>query len=461
MKKVLIVDNSRLMRSILKELLTELDLEPIGEAVDVPEAIKAYHALQPDLVTLDLIMPGGSGLDVLKDIRTHNPKTNVLIITESGQESVDRLVHEAGANGILHKPVTREDLQRAIKALQSGSGDGNGRPGKPRALVVDDSIVMRNMVKELLAEQGVDTAGEAGDVVEAIKAYSVIKPDLVTLDLIMPGGSGFDVLKKIMSQDPKAKVMMVSSVAQEKVTDEALQLGACAVLHKPLTQEIVRSALSKVFPAARPAGKPEPARPKSFKDFSADQVKMLERIFRNGAETCLQAMDTMCKQTWKLSGIRFLDGTSPEVTALMKPSEGRQVIVVQMTVGRDIPTVCLLVMSHQGAEQITNLLTHNQREGMGPDVVQLVLMEWANILITAILNAFANSIGGAIVSTPPSVVDWPTQEVIARATRELSDLPERNVLVRVQYLCDPLKADCETLFIFRADSMNKLLGTIP
>src|SRR5579859_3915991 len=114
MKKVLIVDNSRLMRSILKELLTELDLEPIGEAVDVPEAIKAYHALQPDLVTLDLIMPGGSGLDVLKDIRSKNPNAKVLIITESGQQSVDKMVKDAGASGILHKPVTREDLERAI-----------------------------------------------------------------------------------------------------------------------------------------------------------------------------------------------------------------------------------------------------------------------------------------------------------------------------------------------------------
>src|SRR5581483_6367307 len=202
----------------------------------------------------------------------------------------------------------------------------------------------------------------------------------------------------------------------------------------------------------------KPARRLSFKDFTKEEVKTLDRVFKTGAESCLQAMDTMCKTTWKLQGIKFLEGASPEAAALMKPAEGRQIIVVQMTVGRDIPTVCLLVMSRQGAEQITNVLTHNQREGMGPDVVQLVLMEWANILITAILNAFANTIGGAIVSTPPSVVDWPTQEVIARATRELSDIPERNLLVRVQYYCEPLKADCETLFIFRADSMNRLVG---
>src|SRR5579863_10309810 len=194
MKKVLVVDNSRLMRSILKELLTELDFEPIGEAVDVPEAIKAYHALQPDLVTLDLIMPGGSGLDVLKEIRSKNPKARVLIITESGQDSVDKMLAEAGASGVLHKPVTREDLQRALEGIESGSGDGNGRPGKPKALVVDDSLVMRSMVKELLAEEGVETAGEAGDVLEAVKAFHLLKPDLVTLDLIMPGGSGFDVL---------------------------------------------------------------------------------------------------------------------------------------------------------------------------------------------------------------------------------------------------------------------------
>src|SRR5260370_10172218 len=111
MKRVLIVDNSRLMRAILKELLSELGLDPIGEAVNVKEGIKAYQALQPDLVTLDLIMPGPSGLEMLREIRSKDPQAKILVITESGQGAINQQVIEMGACGILHKPVTREALQ--------------------------------------------------------------------------------------------------------------------------------------------------------------------------------------------------------------------------------------------------------------------------------------------------------------------------------------------------------------
>jgi chemotaxis protein CheY-P-specific phosphatase CheC len=168
-------------------------------------------------------------------------------------------------------------------------------------------------------------------------------------------------------------------------------------------------------------------------------------------------MDAMCKARWKVAGIRFISGASPDIAAIMDPSYARQVTSVQMLLAKDIPAVCLVLISRQGAQQITRLLAQNQHGDTGPDVTHLVLTEWANILLTAILDAFANILGSARATTTPSLVEWPPEEVLPRSIKELSDLPERSALVRVQYSCEGLGADCETLFIFRADSMSRLL----
>lgn len=462
MKSVLIVDNSRLMRSILKELFTELGLETIGEAVDVEEGLKAYQALRPDLVTLDLILPGRPGLEMLKAILSSDPDAKVLVIADSDQPSVEQQVLSSGACGMLHKPVTREELQRAIENIET-SALGRIRPksGKPKALVIDDSLVMRSMIKDLLADLGVETVGEAIDAVEAVKAYQNLKPDFATLDLIMPGGSGFDALKKILVLDPKAKIIVISSVAPDSVSERALRLGACAVLQKPLSQEMVKNILDKIFSPTIPLP-PDTASSKAslrqtLKDLTSEQYKSLEDIFRSGSESCLRTMDAMWKARWKVAGVRFLSGASPEVADIMDASYVPQVTSAQMLLAKDIPAVCLVFISRKGAQQIMRLLTQNQRGETGQELIHLVLTEWANILITAIIDAFGNILGSARVSATPSLVEGPPEEVLPGSIKELSDVPERSVLVRVQYSCEGLGADCETLFIFRADSMSKLL----
>lgn len=86
---------------------------------------------------------------------------------------------------------------------------------------------------DLLSEMGHQVAGEAEDGREALKVFSSVKPDLVLLDLIMPGKSGLETLQEIKAADPSAKVVMLTAVQQETMTKELLEKGALAVLHKP------------------------------------------------------------------------------------------------------------------------------------------------------------------------------------------------------------------------------------
>jgi two-component system chemotaxis response regulator CheY len=89
-----------------------------GEACDGLSAVKAFTELRPDLVLLDLVMPGMSGLDVLVKIRELEPAARVIVITAVEQDSVDKKIMEHGAVAILRKPISSEELDAVLKPLE-------------------------------------------------------------------------------------------------------------------------------------------------------------------------------------------------------------------------------------------------------------------------------------------------------------------------------------------------------
>lgn len=118
-----------------------------------------------------------------------------------------------------------------------------------KVLIVDDAMFMRYTIKKALQNGGFVNFIEAGDVQDAITSYNDGKPDLVTMDITMPGKSGIEGLQEIMKIDPAAKVIMVSAAGQKPKVIEALKLGAKHFIVKPFKEEdllkIVYSILGK------------------------------------------------------------------------------------------------------------------------------------------------------------------------------------------------------------------------
>lgn len=102
-----------------------------------------------------------------------------------------------------------------------------------RILIVDDAHFMRTMIREIFTATEFVVAGEAENGLEGVRLYKELKPDLTTMDIVMPEMDGITALKAIMRFDPKAKVIMVSALGQEALIAEAINVGAKDFIVKP------------------------------------------------------------------------------------------------------------------------------------------------------------------------------------------------------------------------------------
>jgi two-component system chemotaxis response regulator CheY len=109
-------------------------------------------------------------------------------------------------------------------------------------MVVDDSDFARMMLKKILTSQGHEIVGDFGNGTDAVAEFKRLDPDLVTMDIIMPEMGGKEALNKILSLDPDAKVIIVSSL---DVRDSVL--GAQDFVLKPFTKERLLQAVDKAF----------------------------------------------------------------------------------------------------------------------------------------------------------------------------------------------------------------------
>ena len=116
-----------------------------------------------------------------------------------------------------------------------------------RILVTDDSMLMRSKLRMILEAEGYEVVGEAANGIEAIKKYKDLRPDLVTLDILMPIKDGFQALREIRAIDPAAKVIMVSSTLTKEKILEALKLGARNFLLKPFNHEALLKVVKSVI----------------------------------------------------------------------------------------------------------------------------------------------------------------------------------------------------------------------
>jgi two-component system, NarL family, response regulator LiaR len=119
--KILIVDDHPMMREALKAaLLEESDMEVLGDASDGNEALKQIAVLKPDVILMDLLMPGMGGMEAISEIFGANPQAKILVLTSLEDEEKILAAVQAGALGYFPKTAPREYLLEAIRKVADG-----------------------------------------------------------------------------------------------------------------------------------------------------------------------------------------------------------------------------------------------------------------------------------------------------------------------------------------------------
>ncbi len=118
---------------------------------------------------------------------------------------------------------------------------------KARVLVVDDAIFMRKMISDIIEGNDMEVVGEADTGALAVEKYKELKPDLVTMDIIMPEMNGIDAVRQIMLNDPQARIVMCSALGQQALVQDALAAGARDFLIKPFNPSRVIEVVSKIL----------------------------------------------------------------------------------------------------------------------------------------------------------------------------------------------------------------------
>ncbi|MHC1746578.1 MAG: response regulator [Negativicutes bacterium] len=116
-----------------------------------------------------------------------------------------------------------------------------------RIMIVDDALIMRVTLRKILEKAGHEVVGEAINGEQAILNYSQWQPDVVTMDITMPGLGGNETIKRIIASHSNANIVVVSALGQKHVVFEALQNGAKNYILKPITEENLLSVLNLVL----------------------------------------------------------------------------------------------------------------------------------------------------------------------------------------------------------------------
>ncbi|WP_019502649.1 response regulator [Pseudanabaena sp. PCC 6802] len=265
-RSILIVDDDIHIRQLLRQVC-----EPKGylvrEARDGADAIAQIKSLQPDLILLDIMMPKMSGLDVALVIENDPSTANIPVVILSGIEereraaslgvkeyltkpidvdllnrTIDRLLMrqttESQAAVAVHDPVTSTqakaiNVDALIRQLQLPLSSNLEAPASVKTiLVVDDDASTRKLLRQELEAKGYGIR-EARDATDAIAQIRSVKPDLITLDVIMPDMNGYAVAA-LLKQDPLTAdipIVMVSVLDDRGV---GLRLGADRYITKPI-----------------------------------------------------------------------------------------------------------------------------------------------------------------------------------------------------------------------------------
>jgi DNA-binding NarL/FixJ family response regulator len=220
MKRILIVEDNAYFLQFLKETLhSRIPSVEIIEAGNGEEALQKIKASPPDAILMDLRLPGENGLELTKKIKARYPDIIVVILTNYDLPEYREAAYQSGANHFLSKDsfLKMIDSISAVRNrdqddLPPGAHPKGGRITVDKILIVEDSTIFRTLLKETLQSRfpSVEIL-EAADGRDAMQKLAAHLPDVIFMDVKLPGESGLDLTAKIKAKHPNVIIIILTS----------------------------------------------------------------------------------------------------------------------------------------------------------------------------------------------------------------------------------------------------------
>ena len=216
--QVLIVEDDRQFSNLLSLYLRREGYDPIQQ-YHAPGALAAAKELRPDLITLDVMLPGQDGWEILQDLKS-DPRTRDIPVLVISALRNSELALSLGATDYLVKPVDRSALHAVLKRLSKAEP----APSGPKILVIDDDPQLVPLLKAMLHGEPC-TLIRAQDGREGLEEARRQHPDGILLDLMMPGMSGFQVLEALKDDEGTADIPVIVLTVKSVTREEREQLN--------------------------------------------------------------------------------------------------------------------------------------------------------------------------------------------------------------------------------------------
>ena len=247
MATILVIDDERLLCDLLQEMLRRHGHE-VFTAYSGQEGIQAFQRHRPQFTLLDLHLPDMNGIEALTRIREHDPKAVAMILTGAGSDKLERQARDLGVTDFLIKGLSPEVLIQAVtRGVQSQSPEMT-RPSPHEKqngvsiLIADDERQICEMLTKFLTSRGF-RVHTAQDGPSALALAELEHPQLIVLDIHMPGMSGIEVLRKLRAKHYAGGVMMLTGSEDSTLLKEALDLGSIDIIGKPADLERIGLAI--------------------------------------------------------------------------------------------------------------------------------------------------------------------------------------------------------------------------
>lgn len=235
MARILVIDDDPSVRGMLRFISEYEGHSVCAEVDDGLKVLATFESVAPDLVFLDLHLPGRSGLELLADFRRLDPLPLVVVVTGEQDIEVVQQAVRLGAAAYVLKPFGASSIVSLLRRLaKHGPGDYSGR--QPRVLVVEDEPAYRAFLRVVVADAGAELVGEAATSTEGRRLVSRLQPDLVIVDIHLPDGNGLDLAEELRAAQKGVQVIVATASSESDCVSRAISANAAAYLLKPFSR---------------------------------------------------------------------------------------------------------------------------------------------------------------------------------------------------------------------------------